>query len=93
MAKYTKANYQNDKTSKRSSAISKSSRQDFLKNIVDQLILRRQNLGLTQDKVDVLMGNADRCISKWECGDRTPTSFNLVCWADALNLEFLFLSK
>jgi hypothetical protein len=41
---------------------------------------------LTQD-LDHRLGNADRLVSKWECGIRTPTSFNLYCWAFALGMR------
>jgi DNA-binding transcriptional regulator YiaG len=62
-------------------------REDFLKDIVSQLVQRRQKLGLTQEKVDQIMGNSDRLCSKWECGMRTPTSFNLYCWVVALSSQ------
>lgn len=57
---------------------------DFLSELVGQLVQRRKQLGLTQSDVDVIMGNSDRICSKWECGMRTPTGFNLYCWAEAL---------
>lgn len=59
-------------------------RSDFLSELVGQLVQRRKQLGLTQSDVDVIMGNSDRLCSKWECGMRTPTGFNLYCWAEAL---------
>lgn len=64
-------------------------RDDFLTDVVHQFILRRKLLGLTQENVDQRMGNADRSCSKWECGDRTPTSFNLLCWAEALRAKLV----
>ena len=63
---------------------SKTMRDDFLSEVVRQFITRRNELNLTQEDVDLRMGNADRQCSKWECGLRTPTSFNLLCWAEAL---------
>ena len=68
-------------------------RRDFLTDIVVQFVQRRKALGLTQDDVDMLMGNADRAISKWECGLRTPTSFNLLCWAEALETKIEIVPK
>lgn len=62
----------------------KSTRDDFLKDLILQFIDRRLELGLSQSDIDVTMGNSDRLVSKWECGDRTPTSFNLFCWAEAV---------
>lgn len=60
-------------------------RDDFLKDVVKQLIKRRKELGVTQEELNYKLGVADRLISKWECGTRTPTSFHLYCWADALD--------
>jgi len=60
-------------------------REDFLRDLISQFINRRDQLGMTQEDVDAMMGNAERTVSKWECGNRTPTSFNLFCWAEALN--------
>lgn len=64
-------------------------REDFLSEIVAQFIERRKQLNLTQEDVDLNMGNADRQCSKWECGLRTPTSFNLLCWAEVLKAKLL----
>jgi len=67
-------------------------RDDFLSDLISQFIARRIELGLRQEEVDTLMGNTDRLVSKWECGLRTPTSFNLYCWAEALNSKLEILS-
>lgn len=67
----------------------KPTREDFLKDVVGQLVEQRINLGYTQDQVDHMMGNADRTCSKWECGTRTPSSFNLYCWAEVLGGSFI----
>lgn len=68
------------------------SRSDFLKDVVKLLIERRVELGITQEELNYRLGVADRLISKWECGVRTPTSFHLYCWADALESK-LIISK
>ena len=62
-------------------------RRDFLKDVVNQLIKQRHCLDLTQEELNARLGIADRLLSKWECGIRTPTSFNLYCWAFALGLK------
>ncbi len=59
-------------------------RSDFLEDIVKLLIKRRLQLRMTQDELNHKLGVADRLVSKWKCGMRTPTSFHLYCWADAL---------
>ena len=51
------------------------------------MVARRKELGLTQDELNYRIGIADRLLSKWECGDRSPTSFNFFCWAEALGLS------
>ena len=62
-------------------------RNDFLRDIVGRLVSRRKELQITQEDLDFRLGTADRLVSKWECGVRTPTSFNLYCWAFALGMK------
>ena len=62
-------------------------RNDYLRDIVKKLVEQRQKLGLTQEELNARLGVADRLISKWECGIRSPTSFNLYCWAFALEMR------
>lgn len=59
-------------------------RNDFLETLVNALIRRRQELRITQEELNHTLGVADRLVSKWECGTRTPLAFHLYCWADAL---------
>ena len=66
-------------------------REDFLTDVVKPMVEQRKRLGLTQEDVDALLGVADRLVSKWECGVRTPTSFHLYCWSDALEGRMVFL--
>ncbi|MEP0264009.1 helix-turn-helix transcriptional regulator [Dokdonia sp.] len=54
------------------------------------MIVRRKELGMTQEDVNHKLGVADRLVSKWECGMRTPTSFNLHCWAQVLEGVIVF---
>lgn len=62
-------------------------REDFLKDVVGDLVALRKQRNLTQEDLNYKLGVADRLVSKWECGLRTPTSFNLYCWADALDAK------
>ena len=57
---------------------------DFLHDVVKELVSQRHQLGITQDELNNMLGVADRLVSHWECGVRTPTGFHLYCWADAL---------
>lgn len=66
-------------------------RTDYLADIVKPMVKQRKELGLSQEDVDAILGVADRLVSKWECGVRTPTSFHLYCWADALEGQMVFL--
>jgi len=68
-------------------------RDDFLKNLVAKMVKRRHDLGMTQEELNHMLGVADRLISKWECGTRTPASFHLYCWADALQSELTIVPK
>ena len=61
--------------------------------LIDQFVQLRKLRQISQDEVDNLMGNSDRQISKWECGFRTPRTFNLICWAEALDAELKLISN
>ena len=62
-------------------------RKDYLRDIVIKLVEQRHKLGITQEQLNDRLGIADRLLSKWECGVRSPTSFNLYCWAFALGMR------
>jgi DNA-binding XRE family transcriptional regulator len=64
----------------------------FLGEVIDQLILRRKALGLTQPDLNDRIGVADRLLSKWECGERMPSGFLLFCWARALGGRLVFVA-
>jgi len=66
-------------------------REDFLHDIVKAMVKRRMDLGMTQEDVNHALNVADRLVSKWECGTRTPASFSLYCWADVLKGQIIFL--
>ena len=58
-------------------------------DLIRKFIARRKALGLTQLDIDYMMGNSDGLCSKWECGSRSPTAFNLFCWAQVLQVELM----
>lgn len=68
-------------------------RDDFLHDVVKQLIRQRHRLGITQDDLNHTLGVADRLVSHWECGVRSPTAFHLYCWADALQSKLMIIPK
>lgn len=69
------------------------SRDDFLKDFISILVQRRKELGFTQDDVNYKLGVADASVSKWECGYRTPTPFNLYCWAQVLQAKLSIIKE
>ncbi len=68
-------------------------RDDFLKGPVAQLVHLRHKRNLTQEELNYRLGVADRLVSKWECGTRTPNTFNLHCWVDALDGKLIVIEN
>ena len=68
-------------------------RNDFLNNIVSELVKQRQKLELTQEELNAILGITDRLLGKWEVGIRTPTCFHLYCWAEALNMQLAVIAN
>lgn len=66
-------------------------RSDYLETLVKALVRRRKQLGITQEELNHKLGMADRLVSKWEVGTRTPLTFHLYCWADALKSELTII--
>ena len=63
------------------------------KNIVDEMVQARKNIGYTQAQVDFKIGCADGLVSKWECGDRIPSFFMLACWTQVLEVDIKVTPK
>lgn len=55
--------------------------------LVASFAARRALLGLTQEKLDAILGVSDGQVAKWEAFQRLPGAFMLVCWANALELS------
>lgn len=56
-------------------------------DFVDQLVARRHELGLTQERLAMNIGCTTSLIHKWEQYKRVPSGFMLTCWLDALALK------
>lgn len=56
-------------------------------HIIQQLVDRRNELGLSQRNLDYQIGCADGLVGKWEKQKRRPSAFMLSCWVDALDCE------
>ena len=63
------------------------------KKTVSAMVKARKKCNYTQAQVDYKIGCADGLVSKWECGDRIPSFFMLVCWSEVLDVEIKAVPK
>ncbi|GAB1856118.1 hypothetical protein MHTCC0001_09530 [Flavobacteriaceae bacterium MHTCC 0001] len=68
-------------------------RDDFLSEVVSLLKDKRLELGISQQELNARLGMADFLLTKWENGIRTPLSYHLYCWADALDCKLTIVDK
>lgn len=61
--------------------------------MVDQLIKRRHELGMSQEQLSFEIGCAKSLIHKWEQYKRVPSGFMLGCWVEALGLQITVTKK
>lgn len=61
--------------------------------MVDQLIKRRHELGISQEQLSFDIGCAKSLIHKWEQYKRVPSGFMLGCWVEALGLQITVTEK
>jgi len=54
--------------------------------MIAELIYTRKSKKISQESLNALLGVTDGQVNKWECGARLPSSFNLMCWCNALGL-------
>jgi DNA-binding XRE family transcriptional regulator len=59
----------------------------FSESLIDQYIAKRKEMGLTQERLDQIIGVTPGQIAKWETGIRKPTLFNAFMWAKALKCK------
>ena len=71
--------------------VTQEMRRDFLSRMVSQLVARRREMRLPGLAVDDRIGCAEYLTAKWECGMRTPSAFNLMCWAQALGCQWVLV--
>jgi transcriptional regulator with XRE-family HTH domain len=71
----------------------KQSLHKFGQKLINQMIKRREQLGLSQDELEEKIGVADALVAKWEVGIRKPSGFLLFCWADALECDLVLQEK
>lgn len=58
-----------------------------IRGIVLTLRAERQRLGLSQERLEQDIGLTKGHVEKWERGVRSPGTFYLTCWAEALGLQ------
>jgi len=58
-------------------------------SLISALRQRREDLGISQNDLDEIIGVTRGQVGKWEVGSRKPRAFLLACWADALDVEFM----
>jgi hypothetical protein len=76
---------------KKNGKVTPELREDFLRQMVSQLVARRKAQGLSGLAVDGRLGCAEYLTAKWECGMRAPSAFNLMCWAEALGCQWVLV--
>ena len=54
----------------------------------EHLRRRRVGLGMSQEALGSVIGCDASHLSRWECGDRAPSLFNLMAWVESLGLAF-----
>tara|TARA_R110000787_G_scaffold263035_1_gene368742 strand:+ start:504 stop:758 length:255 start_codon:yes stop_codon:yes gene_type:complete len=58
-----------------------------MKPLIQKLIEERHRQKKSQRDLDLDMGFANSLVSRWECGDRSPSAFALFVWAEALGMD------
>lgn len=75
----------------RGTGVPKYLREDFLTDMVSQLVAQRHLQNLSGISLDAKIGCAECLVAKWETGIRAPTTFNLLCWAEALDCKWVLV--
>tara|TARA_Y100000590_G_C14836695_1_gene682281 strand:+ start:33 stop:353 length:321 start_codon:yes stop_codon:yes gene_type:complete len=57
--------------------------------IISKLRTARINKGISQEELGYKIGLAEGYLSKWERGERTPSLFSLICWAETLQHQIV----
>ena len=65
----------------------------FFDTVIPQFVERRKTLGLSQSRLDEMIGCARGLVSKWEVGIRKPSGFLFCCWANALECHIKIKPK
>lgn len=61
----------------------------YKQQLINQFIIRRKELGWSQDLLEQKLGIADRLLSKWESGERSAGLYMIYLWADCLDADLI----
>lgn len=65
----------------------KANGSDDLKRTIAIMAERRRQLKISQATLSSRMGYSDNLVAQWESFGKSPTGFNLACWAQSLGLQ------
>lgn len=60
---------------------------EFFAKLIITLTERRHAARISQEALSQRMGVSEGMVAKWETGHKMPSSFWLMCWCQALNVE------
>ncbi len=61
----------------------------FYAKLIGQLVVARKRKRLSQEQLDHQLGVSAGLVAKWECYLRMPSTFMLVCWAQAVEVDLV----
>tara|TARA_R100001594_G_C3957788_1_gene244579 strand:+ start:574 stop:780 length:207 start_codon:yes stop_codon:yes gene_type:complete len=64
-----------------------------MKPLINKLKKIRTEKNITQIELNSRIGYTDSLVSRWECGDRSPSAFALFAWVEALGYELTIQPK
>lgn len=65
----------------------------FYGGVIIELVRARKRKNYSQEALDHVLGVSQGLVAKWECSLRMPSSFMLVCWAHALDVNLAVIQR
>jgi len=66
---------------------------DSYETVIHELVMHREQQGMSQEALAYKIGCAKSLIHKWEQYKRVPSGFLFTCWLDALGLQIKVYKK
>ena len=66
---------------------------DEYKSMVEQLVIYRHEVKLSQEDLAAIIGVTNSLVHKWEQYKRIPSGFMLSCWVDSLGCKIEVTKK